>query len=347
MSLDDRSLREHLDRRAAGHLTNPDDLAEAVIARLPDLGPGRRWLGIGARATFLGVAVAAAAVVVVAAFVLPPRNVPGPGSSSASQGIPSSAPTPGPTPAPTALIDTGKISVLDLSLSTNNVVLEGLETADVTLSVTFGGEVVAMGQMDLSTTPLACLTRDQPAAAGSAFVQMVNDFTRVAGTNTWEAEYRFTSSQAGVWHVTCLQAHDADSNALAPDMVGIDPFALGWSPVLTVEGTHRPNLTMGFNPDPAASGEPLEVFGRVTDENGAPLAGVDITIGRDNVCAEGGGGEIVTTDSDGRYSYTIKQADDYAVCAWMLETPGAFPKPFQSTELNGVYADVFAHPDVR
>jgi hypothetical protein len=346
MSLDDRSLREHLDRRAEGHLTKPDDLAESVISRLPGVAPARSWHGFGVRARLLGLA-AAAAVVVIVAFVLPPRNVSGPGSPSAGPGTPSSAPTQGPTQAPTPLIDTGKISVLDLSLSTNKLVLDGLEVADVTLSATFGEEVVAMSQMDLSTTPLACLARDQPPAAGSASIQMVNDFTRVAGTNTWEATYRLTSSQAGVWHVTCLQAHDADSNGLAPDMVGIDPFALGWSPVLTIEGTHRPNMTMAFNPDPAAVGQPLEVVGRVTDEKGAPFAQVEITIGRDNVCAEGGAGEVVTTDSDGRYSYPIEQADQFAVCAWMLETPGAFPNPYESTELNGVYADVFAHPDVR
>jgi hypothetical protein len=347
MSLDDRSLREHLDRRAESGPTSPDDLVEAVIARLPDARPARWWHGFGARTRILGFAAAAAVVVILAAFVLPPRNEPGPGSPSTSPGSPTSAPTAATTPASTPLIDTGKVSVLDLSLSTDNVVLDGLETADVTLSVTFGGNVVEAGQMDLSTTPLACLTRDQPAAEESAFVQMVNDFSRVAGTNTWEAEYRFTSSQAGVWHVTCLQAFDADSNGLSHDMVGVDPFALGWSPALTVEGTHRPNVTMEFNPNPGVIGRPLEVLGRATDENGAPFARVEITIGRDNVCAEGGSGEIVTTDSDGRYSYTIKQADDYAVCAWMLETPGAFPKPFQSTELNGVYATVFAHPDVR
>jgi hypothetical protein len=347
MSLDDRSLREHLDRRAHAGLSNPDDLAEVVIARLPDVEPARWWHGFDARARFLGIAAAAAAVVVVAAFVLPPWSESGPGSPSASPGIPTTAPTGAPAAAPTPLIDTGKISVLDLSLSTGKLVLDGLETSDVTLSVTFGGEVVAMGQMDLSTTPLACLTRDQPATGGSAFVQMVNDFTRLAGTNTWDATFRFTSSQAGVWHVTCLQAHDAASNALANDSVGIDPFALGWSPVLTVEGTHRPNVTMGFKPDPAASGEPLEVLGRVTDENGAPFAGARITIGRDNVCAEGGAGEVVTTDSDGHYSYPIEHADRYAICAWMLEKPGAFPNPYQSSELNGIYADVFAHPDVR
>ena len=42
-----------------------------------------------------------------------------------------------------------------------------------------------MGQMDLSTTPLACLRRDQPAETGSEVLEMANDFTRVAGTNTW------------------------------------------------------------------------------------------------------------------------------------------------------------------
>jgi hypothetical protein len=176
---------------------------------------------------------------------------------------------------------------------------------------------------------------------------MADDFTRVAGTDTWEAEYRFTSSQAGIWHVTCLQAYNAEGKALGDGMLGIDPFALGWSPVLRIQGTHRPILTMAFKPDPGVIGRPLEVSGRVADENGAPFAGVGVTIGRDNVCAEGGAGDVVTTDSDGRYSFTIEQADQYAVCAWMLETPGVFPNPFQSTELNAVYANVFAHPDVR
>ena len=67
--------------------------------------------------------------------------------------------------------------------------------------------------------------------------------------------------------------------------------------MLDVTGTHAPLLTMEFEPSPAEVGQPLEVSGQVTDEDtGDPYGGVVVTIGRDNVCAEGGAGE---TGDDG------------------------------------------------
>ena len=99
MSLDDRELREHLDRRATAHLTDSDDLAEAVIARLHRVKPARWWQNLGARTRTFGIAAAGVAAVIVAVAVVMPRPTATPGSSP----TPSNGPQPSGYPAARAM----------------------------------------------------------------------------------------------------------------------------------------------------------------------------------------------------------------------------------------------------
>lgn len=81
MTLDDRSLREHLDRRAQAGTTDPAAIADLVSAQLASR-PGSAWwrrLRVGTRA--VGLAAAAAVVLLVGIAVLPGRLGPGPGAS--------------------------------------------------------------------------------------------------------------------------------------------------------------------------------------------------------------------------------------------------------------------------
>jgi len=82
MTLDDQSLREHLDRRAAAGVTDVEQIAEVVMTRVAATGSGPWWRRVGVRAPSLGIAAAAIVVVVVALAVLPPRLWPGPGTSA-------------------------------------------------------------------------------------------------------------------------------------------------------------------------------------------------------------------------------------------------------------------------
>ena len=84
MSLDDRSLREHLDRRAEAGLTDVAQTADVVLARVAEIDRGPWWRRLGVRAPSLGIAAGAVAVIVIALAVLPPRLWPGPGTSPTS-----------------------------------------------------------------------------------------------------------------------------------------------------------------------------------------------------------------------------------------------------------------------
>lgn len=242
-------------------------------------------------------------------------------------------PTPGTTPAAAAM------AVHEIAFSTESVTLDGFETADVNVTATFAGDVVQYHQGDGSLTPLICLQRDGTADAIDPHPSVLSrTLVQIGETNPWVASFRLTSGDQGTWRVTCVVAYDADGQEL-----NINPSITDASPKLQVIGTHAPHLTMELKPSPAEVGQALEVFGRVTDEDtGDPYAGVIVTIGRDTACTEGGTGETVTTDAEGRYTYVIPQADASAVCTWITDLDGVFPGLI--TDPVAIYATLFAHP---
>lgn len=95
MTLDDRSLREHLERRAKAGATDVDALGDAVVAQLSDAprrSPWHRRLRIGPR---VGLAAAALVVALLGISLIPGALTPGPGASaSATPGTSPSTSTP-------------------------------------------------------------------------------------------------------------------------------------------------------------------------------------------------------------------------------------------------------------
>ena len=341
MSLDDRTLREHLDRRATASLTDPDELAASVIAGLPASGPGsgwRRFVRVGAALGLAGAAVA----VVLATQALAPRLGDGPVSSpEATRASTARASTARASDSPSPAANNASGPTLnDLAFSTNAVTLSGFETADLDVTATFGGDIIEYGQMDGSLTPLVCLQKAGAVGSFDPHSSMIaRTMVRTGGANSWIASFRLTAADSGRWRVTCLIAYDEARHEL-----NLDPALNGTSPVLDITGTHAPLLTMAFKPSPAVVGKPLEVFGHVTDDDtGDPYDGVVVTIGVDNVCAEGGSGETVTTNEDGAYTYVIKKADTFAVCTWITDLPGIFPSVYTQDPI-AVYGMLFAHP---
>jgi len=343
MSLDDRTLREHLDRRAAASLTDPDALAASVIAGLPASRPGPGWRPFVRVGAALGIAAAAFAVVLATQTPAPRLNA-GPGSSSgttlASAGRPSDQPErPSDPPSPTTG-SAGEPTLDDLAFSTNAVTLSGFDTADVDVTATFGGDVTEYGQMDGSLTPLVCLQKAVASGPPDSHPSLLaRTMVRADGADSWVASFRLTAADSGRWQVTCLIAYDEAGHEL-----NLDPARNGTSPVLDITGTHAPLLTMAFKPSPAVVGKPLDVFGHVTDEDtGDPYPNVVVTIGRDNVCAEGGAGQTVTTNENGAYTYKIREADAFPVCAWISDPPGILPSVGTQDRI-AVYGMLFAHP---
>ena len=93
MSLDERSLREHLVRRAQAGAVDPAVIAETVASRIATK-DSRRWLSLRMGTRAVGLAAAAAiAVVLVGIAILPGRIGPGPGTSPTDSGPASTGPS--------------------------------------------------------------------------------------------------------------------------------------------------------------------------------------------------------------------------------------------------------------
>ncbi|MEO8468284.1 MAG: hypothetical protein ABI573_01305 [Chloroflexota bacterium] len=88
MTLDDRSLREHLDRRAQAGVVDPAVIAETVASRIATE-DGRPSLSGRMATRAVGLATAAVAVLLVGIAVLPGRLGPAPGASPTGS-VPSS-----------------------------------------------------------------------------------------------------------------------------------------------------------------------------------------------------------------------------------------------------------------
>lgn len=95
MSLDDRALREHLNRRAQAGAVDPAVIAETVVSRIATTANGRRSLSVRMGTRAVGLAAAAVAFALVAIAVIPGHLGPGPGASptdsAAASGVPSAA----------------------------------------------------------------------------------------------------------------------------------------------------------------------------------------------------------------------------------------------------------------
>lgn len=88
MTLDDRSLREHLERRADAGNLDVSALTEAVLAGATRRRQISRWRRLDSRFVGIGIAAAVAVAMLGAAIVVPPRLWPSPGTSAdASLGV--------------------------------------------------------------------------------------------------------------------------------------------------------------------------------------------------------------------------------------------------------------------
>jgi hypothetical protein len=84
MTIDDRSLREHLDRRATSGFTEPAPIADVVLARL-EREPTQPWWRRPIRRTPAGALIAAAVVVLLVAMALLPSRLLPSGSGSSAE----------------------------------------------------------------------------------------------------------------------------------------------------------------------------------------------------------------------------------------------------------------------
>ena len=243
---------------------------------------------------------------------------------------------PSPTPAVTTAI------VEDITFSTNQIRLDGFETADLTVTVSFANDVVPYHGADASMTPLLYFLRDAGDTGDPLdphIAQLVRTMRESPVAGVWTATFRLTSGDRGTWHVDGLVAYDADGQELR-----IGPAIRDLSPKLEVVGTSAPFLTMEVRPWPVELGQPLEVSGQVTNQDsGDPIGYALLTIGRGDSCGPGGTGTSVRANVNGVYTYAVPDADSSLVCAWISGDPFTYPSPDSDVPV-ALYAALFADP---
>jgi len=99
MTLDDRSLREHLVRRAKAGATDIGALRDSVLAQLSDGAHGSPWYRQSRIRSTIGLAAAAVVVALVGLALLPEYRDPGPAMSASPSAFPFASATPGDRPA--------------------------------------------------------------------------------------------------------------------------------------------------------------------------------------------------------------------------------------------------------
>jgi hypothetical protein len=254
-------------------------------------------------------------------------------------------PTPRPastTGAPTPTPTVPQPATVEIGFSTGSLALDGFETGDVTVSIDFTGPAQPDPGADPSLAPLIILERDAGDTGDPRdphIAQLVRALVPTSVAGRWAATFRLTSGDRGVWRVGGIVASDIEGHDL-----DIDPTIGESSPSLEIIGTHAPHLTMERFPTPAVIGAPLQIFGRLIDEDtGDPLGDIVVTIGQGEACAPGGTGSTVPTDPSGQYKFVIPEADGTTVCAWISGVPGVYP----SLDGDGpiaLFAALFAEP---
>ena len=136
---------------------------------------------------------------------------------------------------------------------------------------------------------------------------------------TWVGSFLAPANADGTWRVSGVAAIDGVGN-----QCGVDPATLGIDARVTVHGTHRPAVTVGFAPQPAKGNQPVSMKGRAYFvDDGSPIAFRRITIGwGQDGCVNQIllGNTTTTTDAFGYYGLTLRPPlDQLRGCAFLTD----------------------------
>jgi hypothetical protein len=262
------------------------------------------------------------------------------GPPAASTAPPTIEPTTPPTTGPTPTAVASETGVREITFSTDLVRLDGFETADVTVTVSFADDVVPYHGADASLTPLLYFQRDAGDTGDPLdphISQLVRTMRESPVARLWTATFRLTAGDRGIWQVDGLVAYDAEGQDLH-----IGPAIRDQSPKLEVMGTSPLHLTMEVSPSPVEIGQALAISGQVTDQDsGDPLRDVVVAIGQGDACNLGGTGTTVTTNPNGIYAHVIDEVVDATVCAWISDVAEVHPSPDSDIPI-ALYGILFA-----
>ena len=222
-----------------------------------------------------------------------------------------------------AAADATPPEVVDITASPADVSVNGLGHAVVTLSVHLrdpSGVVRAVPVEGDFPWPVVSLSNTTPGAAmrfATAYLTLPP--TEDPTDGTWVGSFLAPANADGTWRVSGVAAIDGAGN-----QGGVDPATLGIDARVTVHGTHRPAVTVGFAPQPAKGNQPVTMKGRAYFvDDGSPIASRRITIGwgQDGCSTQNIlGNATTTTDAFGYYGFTFRPPlDQLRGCAFLTD----------------------------
>ena len=161
--------------------------------------------------------------------------------------------------------------LVDVTASPADVSVSGLGHAVVTLSVHLrdpSGVVRGVPVDGEFPWPVVSLSNTTPGAAmryATAYLTLPP--TEDPTDGTWVGSFLAPANADGTWRVSGVAAIDGVGN-----QGGVDPATLGIDARVTVHGTHRPAVTVGFAPQPAKGNQPVSMKGRAYFvDDGSPI----------------------------------------------------------------------------
>jgi hypothetical protein len=250
--------------------------------------------------------------------------------------------------APVSAADVTPPELVGITVTPDDVSVSGLGHATVTIGVHLrdpSGVIGTRGGLDEFGSPLVQLA-NTTAGASMRYADVV--LTLPPGGDptdgTWVGSFLVPANADGSWRVAVVGADDSVGNEL-----GIDPATIGIVTSLTVHGSHRPAITLGYAPQPLRGGAALTMKGRAyfTDD-GTPIAHRRITIGwSPDGCVNqiDLGNTTTTTDAAGYYHFTFPgPLDVWPGCVYITDPVKA---PFDASRPIAILAQRFKTPVVK
>jgi hypothetical protein len=223
-----------------------------------------------------------------------------------------------------AAVDMTPPKLVDVRLSSSSVEVAGLDVVHVSVSVHLMDESgVATWCADFNfCLPRVHFTRVNGGAKQDE--RSLKLTSGIAQDGIWSGDWVVPSSHNGEWQVSQVIAMDSSENY---NTLYADPRQQGIVRSLLVSGSHIPNVSMGFSPEPVRPGQSLTVKGRAYfTDTGAPITNHRLWFGDNdsvwNSCSQQYGETAIVTDARGYWGTSFFDQtgayDRHTVCVYLL-----------------------------
>jgi hypothetical protein len=221
--------------------------------------------------------------------------------------------------------------LVDVQVTPDTVAVSGLNLVPVTVSVHLTDEsgVRETGTFESPGTPFVRLAPVDVPEFDTDKVELALT-SGTAQDGVWSATVQVPSTWDGRREVQQVRASDMETNTL-----DVDPRTASIRAGLTVTGTHRPALTMGFQPDPVVgNARRITVVGRAYfTDTGEGIPNLGLFIGVDRECEDSPRTRTVT---NARGEYSVPGRLDVVTCVGILRPSNIEGRPAFITSITGL-----------